>query len=199
MRLLRLLRAFGVMCAAAAIGPALAQQSPPPYTGTGNVIPVTVNSTDGVVLYPRASFTGSISGTTLTVTSVQPGSANTLKAGVVISGGGGAGVAAGTKIVVGAGTGTGGIGTYVVSPSQTVTSGVMTATGTPWVYVRLASQSATAIVRCAFGTAAVAADTAGQETILPYASQTYEGTYVPTDVIHCISSANSTPFTVTAR
>lgn len=62
-----------------------------------------------------AQFTGSIAGTTLTVTAVA--------SGAVIKGSylSGSGVTAGTK-VTGLGTGTGGVGTYVVSVPQTVSS-----------------------------------------------------------------------------
>ena len=66
-----------------------------------------------------ATFTASISGTTLTVASFNQG---TLYIGAVIAG---AGVTAGTTIT-GFGTGTGGAGTYTVSASQTVGSIVMT-------------------------------------------------------------------------
>lgn len=62
-----------------------------------------------------ATFTGSISGTTLTVTAV---SAGTIQVGQVISG---TGVTAGTRITA-LGTGTGSTGTYTVSVSQTVAS-----------------------------------------------------------------------------
>ena len=71
------------------------------------------NSTNAVV-------TGSISGTTLTVTAVASG---TLSIGVVLSG---TGVTSGTTITA-LGTGTGGTGTYTVSASQTVSSRTITA------------------------------------------------------------------------
>ena len=73
---------------------------------------------------PPAVFTGSISGTTLTVTAV---SAGYIGAGATISG---TGVTAGTKItsVISA---SGGVGTYQVSVSQTVGSVLMGATVTP--------------------------------------------------------------------
>ena len=63
-----------------------------------------------------ATFTGSISGTTLTASGVT----GTLVVGQAVTG---AGVSAGTTIT-GLGTGTGGSGTYVVSPSQTVSPAV---------------------------------------------------------------------------
>ena len=69
---------------------------------------------------PQAQFTGSISGTTLTVTAA--GSVP-LAVGQTIYG---TGVAAGTTITA-LGTGTGGAGTYTVSTSQTVSSEAMTA------------------------------------------------------------------------
>ena len=62
-----------------------------------------------------STFTGSISGTTLTVTAVNYG---TLRIGHVLFG---PGVATGTSITA-LGTGTGGTGTYTVSTSQTVAS-----------------------------------------------------------------------------
>jgi hypothetical protein len=66
-------------------------------------------------------FTGSISGTTLTVTAVTSGS---IGIGSVISG---TGVTAGTSIT-GLISGTGGVGTYTVSASQTVASTTITGT-----------------------------------------------------------------------
>jgi len=61
---------------------------------------------------------GSISGTTLSIATVSTG---TLYVGATISG---TGVTAGTRITA-FGTGTGGAGTYVVTPSQTVASTVI--------------------------------------------------------------------------
>lgn len=69
-----------------------------------------------------ASVTGSISGTTLTVTAVGSGA---LTVGQTLSG---SGVTAGTKITA-LGTGTGGTGTYTVSASQTASSTTITAAG----------------------------------------------------------------------
>lgn len=69
-----------------------------------------------------AQFTGSISGTTLTVSSMAYGS---VVVGQTISG---TGVTGGTKITA-YGTGVGGAGTYTVSASQTVSSTTITATG----------------------------------------------------------------------
>lgn len=70
-------------------------------------------------LRPSAVVTGSISGTTMTVTAVTGG---TLAVGMILSG---AGVAANTTITA-LGTGTGGTGTYTVSVSQTVASTTIT-------------------------------------------------------------------------
>lgn len=68
------------------------------------------------------SFTGSISGTTLTITAVGSGS---VSVGQVITG---TGVTAGTSIT-GLITGTGGTGTYTVSTSQTVASTTISVNG----------------------------------------------------------------------
>lgn len=67
-------------------------------------------------------FTGSITGTTLTITSV---SAGFLYVGQTITGGGGSGILSGTTIV-GFSTGNGGVGDYIVSASQNVSSGTIT-------------------------------------------------------------------------
>lgn len=69
-----------------------------------------------------ASFAGSISGATLTVTAVASG---TVQVGQVLSG---TGITAGTQILA-LGTGTGGNGTYTVSVTETVSSTAITATG----------------------------------------------------------------------
>ena len=68
-------------------------------------------------------FTGAISGTTLTVTSMTSG---TINVGTPISG---SGVASGTMIT-GLGSGAGYTGTYTVNRSQTVPATTITATGT---------------------------------------------------------------------
>ena len=69
-----------------------------------------------------ASFTGSIAGTTLTVSEVSSG---TIVVGQIVSDVTNA-LAANT-VITGLGTGTGGVGTYAVSTSQTVASEAMTA------------------------------------------------------------------------
>lgn len=66
------------------------------------------------------TMTASIAGTTMTVSAVTSGA---FAAGQIISG---TGVTAGTSITA-LGTGTGGIGTYTVTPSQTVASTTITA------------------------------------------------------------------------
>jgi len=68
-----------------------------------------------------ATVTGSISSTTLTVTAVASG---TIYVGMTITG---SGVSANTRITA-LGTGTGGIGTYTVNNSQTVSSTTLTLT-----------------------------------------------------------------------
>ncbi len=108
--------------------------------------------------FADASVTGSISGTTLTVTAVASG---TLAVGQVISG---TGITAGTKITA-LGTGTGGTGTYTVSVSQTasstaVTAGAMTVTydsvSGAFVFTMGTPGTADSITVAATGTAATA-------------------------------------------
>lgn len=70
--------------------------------------------------YADTAFTGSIAGTTLTVTAMSLG---TIAVGAQLLGNN---LAANT-VVMALGTGSGGIGTYTVSPSQTVASQVMAA------------------------------------------------------------------------
>jgi hypothetical protein len=83
-----------------------------PLTGNLNSVP------------PAASFTGSTSTTTLTVSAVASGS---LQVGQLVTG---AGVAPGTYITA-LGTGKGNTGTYTISVSQTVSSEAMSAASLP--------------------------------------------------------------------
>jgi hypothetical protein len=71
-----------------------------------------------------AIFTGSISGTTLTVTSVQSG---TIAVGQAIFGQG----IAQNSVITALGTGSGGVGTYTVSDSQTVASTAINSVASP--------------------------------------------------------------------
>jgi hypothetical protein len=71
-----------------------------------------------------AIFTGSISSTTLTVTSVQSG---TIAIGQAIFGQG----VAQNSVITALGTGTGGVGTYTVSDSQTVASTAINSVASP--------------------------------------------------------------------
>ena len=83
---------------------------------------------DMYVSHSGFSGTGSISGTTLTITGTPTGK---LAVGSPISGGT---IAAGTRITA-LGTGTGGAGTYTVNTSQTVSSTTVTG-GTPRLFVQ---------------------------------------------------------------
>ena len=86
----------------------------------------------GIISADSATFTGSISGTTLTVSSVVSGS---LAVGKLITGTGVSSSPPGSSAtyITALGTGTGGVGTYTVSVSQTVTSRTMSAlSGTGW-------------------------------------------------------------------
>jgi hypothetical protein len=86
--------------------------------------PIQLGSTIIGAGFEGASFTGSISGSLLTVTAVASG---TIATGMYITN---TSITAGTQIVLG-GTGTGGVGTYNLSNiiSQTVPSGAMTGYG----------------------------------------------------------------------
>lgn len=89
---------------------------------------------------PSASVTGSISGTTLSVTAVTSG---TLAVGQYLfgSGAGGTGIVTGTQITA-FGSGVGGTGTYTLSVSQTVPTGtaIVAATANQTAVTILASQ-----------------------------------------------------------
>jgi hypothetical protein len=89
--------------------------APSPGSIGKTVIALTPTIGDGAVV------TGSISGTTFTVTAVTSG---TLYVGSILTG---PGVTSGT-VITGFQTGTGGIGLYTVSPSQSVTPTTITAT-----------------------------------------------------------------------
>lgn len=102
--------------------PTLTLSAPPTSgtTATATVATMGVNHAAGIV---GGVFTGSISGTTLTITAVASG---TVRVGQVISG---TGVTALTTITnIGTGT-TFGTGTYTVSASQTVSSTTITGVG----------------------------------------------------------------------
>lgn len=92
-------------------------------SGTGYATYFETTSTSYVLRSTSGVGTGSISGTTLTITAMTSGS---FAPGMVISG---SGVTANTTITA-FGTGTGGAGTYTVSTSQTVAS--TTITGSPF-------------------------------------------------------------------
>lgn len=91
------------------------------FSGATAVNNVTLNGEYETTVLSTVTTTGSISGTTLTVTAFSGG---TLAVGHVLTG---TGVTGGTKITA-FGTGTGGTGTYTVSASQTVASTTITAT-----------------------------------------------------------------------
>lgn len=90
----------------------------PPNAVEGRVLTCTVTSTGDT------KVTGTISGSVLTVTAVDSTSVGILSIGKTITG---SGIASLTKIVSPAGTGTGGVGTYNLNKSQTVSSTAITA------------------------------------------------------------------------
>lgn len=94
------------------------------FSSDPGVLPATLYNlflyNNNVASAPVAVVTGSISGTTLTVTAVTSGTVSQLSTVA------GTGVTAGTVITNTPGSGTGGTGTYVVNISQTVTSTALT-------------------------------------------------------------------------
>lgn len=112
-------------------------------TGSGSVVLSTSPAlTTPTLSLPRIpgvtiTFTASIASTTMTVT-VAP-AVGSIYVGMPISG---TGVTAGTT-VTGLGTGTGGVGTYVVSASQTVSSTTITGTSTGYTTIASANTGAT--------------------------------------------------------
>ncbi len=98
------------------------------FGNTGNVAVVPVTASNYLyekIAVQTAAFTGTISGTTLTVSAVASG---TMAVGQLILG---TGVSINTTITA-FGSGSGGTGTYTVSLSQTVSSESMTATTASW-------------------------------------------------------------------
>lgn len=93
-------------------------------TGTTYNLTTTAGNAQTVTITAGATVTGSISGTTLSVTAVTGGR---LVVGQVITG---TGITAGTTITS-TGTAGGGIGAYTVNTSQTVASTTITAVATP--------------------------------------------------------------------
>lgn len=96
-----------------------------------------------------AVFTGSITGTTLTVTAVGSG---TLTVGYVITG---QGVTTGTRITA-LGSGTGGVGTYTVTPSQSTTM----------VSMRAAPTGTTFLADVVYGAAEATAPFSGNDVLM---------------------------------
>lgn len=96
-------------------------------TGTTYNLSTTAGNAQTVTITAGATVTGSISGTTLSVTAVTGGR---LAVGQVITG---SGISANTTITS-TGTAGGGIGAYTVNNSQTVASTTITAVATPAIF-----------------------------------------------------------------
>ncbi len=113
----------------------------PATTGAGVTAKITAAMRDSVVrlsdlTFDTASFVGSISTTTLTVTAMTAGN---IGLGTTLSG---AGVTASTTITA-LGTGVGGVGTYTVSASQTVSPGEAMTTAPTTAQIAFAQQQLT--------------------------------------------------------
>jgi hypothetical protein len=63
-------------------------------------------------------------------------------------------------------------------------------------YLFVQNVSATASVGCNFGGGTAALNTAGTRMLPPYASATFEESFVPNQAVNCIASAASTPVTI---
>jgi hypothetical protein len=109
-------------------------------TTPGDTAPASTNAARYAILIttgaPGAVFTGSISGTALTVTAT---SAGTVRIGQVLNGNG---VTPGTTILSGSGS------SWVVSASQTVTSTTITGTITRYIYAPQQSKTYVVINNC---------------------------------------------------
>lgn len=77
--------------------------------------------------YHQAYFTGSISGTTLTVSAMAPNNSIMLEVGMTLGSGDGTTAPTGGTTITALGTGSGSTGTYTVSASQTLSSQKLTA------------------------------------------------------------------------
>lgn len=80
-----------------------------------------------------------------------------------------------------------------------VTDSTILAASTATVFLDLVSDSPTATICINFGSAATITGTtcaAGEYTIPPLWHRSWEGSFIPTDAIHAIASAASTPATV---
>jgi Flp pilus assembly protein TadG len=121
--------------------------NPQTATSYSGVEGISENSTSSMLkLLPQtATVTGAIVSTLLTVTSVTSGE---LTVHATLSGNG---VKSGTTISS-FGTGTGGIGTYNVSNSQTISAGTITATNSPWGMQAISSGSTNMSAANAFNT-----------------------------------------------
>lgn len=136
------------------------------FTGTG-AIQVPVGTT---AQQPDASFTGSITATTLTVTAVASG---TLAVGQYILG---TGVTDGTTITA-LGTGTGGNGTYTVSASQTIGSISMTASRRGYIRYNSTLSRFEGFNGSAWGSLGGGATGGGADTVFVENSQTVTTNY----------------------
>lgn len=125
--------------------------------------------------YNAATYTGSISGTTLTVSAVTSGY---VFVGQKISG---SGITAGTYITA-LGTGTGGAGTYTVTPSQTAVSTTITGAAAAISVTAPAGDNTTQVATTAF----VAAN-----SVLTGTVQMWPTTSAPSGYLLCNGSAIS--------
>jgi hypothetical protein len=138
----------------------------------GNTDSVVANIIEVTATVGAGSYTGSISGSTLTITAVASG---TLAVGQFITG---TGIAAGTYVTA-RGTGTGGTGTYTVSIAQTVSSTAITVSALKLMMppATQVSQGQSTLIRNIGAIAFTVTDTSGN-TIVSIASGVAQYIYV---------------------
>lgn len=141
-------------------------------------------------------FTGSISGTTLTVSSVSSG---TIRVGQAVYG---IGTANGT-VITALGTGSGGTGTYVVNVSQTVTSQQLTGSTAGAIVTATIGQTLSGVAIT--GTAGQFSCTASSQTLVVGQTLTISGTkggtgsisgYTNPTTYYIVATNGSTTFTL---
>lgn len=123
-----------------------------------------------------------------------PSASGTTATGVVIENGSGglAPASGGTVSPPASGTGS------TTAVTVTSTSGQALAAAVTRRFLYIGNESTTATIACNLGGTAIL-NTAGNYTIPPNTGRTWDGTFIPSDAVNCISSAATSPATVEAN